>query len=550
MKNYIYSIVVLGLVFQLTSCQKDFLDREPLDLISDEAVFEDEGYALSILYRLYTYMPNGYPGRGQQGATPAQGGYAGFTSILDNNTDLSLTKSGWIETWRHIRPGNITPTNNPLDVWEPLYQGVNLANSVLEGIKSSSLSSDFKDRMTAETRFIRAIIYFELVKRYGDVPLITVKQTLDDEILVARNSASEIYSFIDTEFTAVADVLPSAVDLPDDELGRATKEAAWAFNGRAQLFAKNYTRSAQLSKQVIDSKSYTLSPDYNLLFQSHGGDSEVIFETLFNGVDKGHGIDKLMLPFSFRSDWGAQCNPTQEFVDSYEMANGLPISDPQSGYDLKRPYEGKDPRFYATVIYHGAPFMGRNVDMLFPDGEDAPLRTGLHTISGYYITKFMDQSAPFGVNFGESKQSWKEIRLAEVLLNYAEAQNETAGPDLSVYEAINSIRQRAGMPDIPTGLSKEEMLERVMHERKIELALEGHRFWDLRRWGIAEEVLNNKVFTGMKVLSVDPATGEMETERFPIDFRPTTVFLPKFNLFPIPQREIDKNPNLSQNPGY
>ncbi|MBU3026445.1 RagB/SusD family nutrient uptake outer membrane protein [Zobellia galactanivorans] len=544
----IYMSLVVIFAFAI-SCEDGFLEREPLDIISEDVVYNDQGYVESVLYRLYNYMPVGFPGRGQDNQ-PGNNAY-GFSSILDNNTDIAMTKSAWIETWKVIRPGLMDATNNPLDNWETLYKGIYLANTILANIKDSELDDEVKARVTAEARFVKAFQYFDLARRYGAVPLIKELQSIDDELLLPRTPVDEIYEYIDQEFTAAAADLPSVSELPDSEIGRATKEAAWAFNGRAQLFAKNYGRSAELSKAVIDGNGYTLSSDYEGLFQTYGGDPEVIFEVLFNGTDKGHSMDKVMLPFSYRADWGSQCNPTQEFVDSYEMANGLPITDPASGYNPLKPYEGRDSRFYATVLYQGADFMGRKMDLLFPDGVDAPLRTGLHTITGYYIRKFMDQSAPFGVDFGQSKQSWIEMRLAEVLLNYAEAQNEVAGPDASVYDAINRVRTRAGQPDLPAGLSKADMFDRIVHERKIELALEGHRFWDLKRWGMGVEVLNNKIFTGMKVLDVDPVTGEMELEPFPVDNRPVTIYSEKFDLFPVPQAEIEKNPNLlPQNPGY
>ncbi|WP_170146688.1 RagB/SusD family nutrient uptake outer membrane protein [Maribacter vaceletii] len=543
-------LLALIAVFVITiSCDEDFLEREPLDKISDSAVYNDEGYVEATLFRLYNYMPIGFPGRGQSNQQPGRDSN-GFTSILDNNTDIALTKSGWIESWRHIRPGNITPTNNPLDNWKECYEGIYLANLILSNLVEADLDANFKTRIIAEVNFVKAFQYFDLARRYGDAPIIREIQSLEEDLLVSRDPVSEVYTYVDELFTAAATDLPSKANLPDSEVGRATKEAAWAFNGRAQLFAKNYARSAELSKMVMDSGNHTLAVDYEALFQSHGGDSEAIFEVLFDGVNKGHGMDRIMLPFSYRSDWGAQCNPTQEFVDSYEMTNGLSISDAASGYDPLRPYENRDSRFHATVLYQGAEFIGRPMDVIFPDGIDAPLRTGLHSITGYYIRKFMDQSAPFGVNFGESKQSWMEMRLAEVLLNYAEAQNEAVGPDASVYNAINQVRNRAGQPDLAAGLSQSEMFDKIVHERKIELALEGHRFWDLKRWNMGVEILNDKIFTGMKVLSVDDVSGEMELERFPVDNRPTTVYFERFNLFPIPQSEIEKNPNLTQNPGY
>lgn len=565
MKNTKCNIILLVLFMVLFSCEKDFLDREPLDIISSDAVYNDKGYVESLIYRLYNFMPVGFPGRGQKGndATTGVKGQPdidgenypyGFTSMLDCQTDLAITKSTWIETWTVIRTGNLDATNNRLDNWAALYKGIYLANTLLANIEKGDLPADFKKRIIAEARFIKAFQYFDLARRYGDVPLIKELQSIDDDLLLKRTPVAEIYKYVDEEFTAATIDLPAKSELKSSDLGRATKEAAWAFNGRAQLFAKNYARSAELSKKVIDAAaagSYTLFSNYEALFYSYGGNPEVIFETIFDGVNKGHGVDKIMLPFSYRADWGAQCNPTQEFVDSYEMKNGLPITDPTSGYNDRRPYENRDSRLAATVLYQGAVFIGRPMDVIFPAGLDAPNRSGLHTVTGYYIRKFMDPNAPFGVEFGNSKQSWIEMRLAEVLLNYAEAQNEAVGPDDSVYKAINDVRTRANQPDIPSGLSKIQMFDRIVQERKIELALEGHRFWDLKRWNMGVQVLNNKKFTGMKIKSVDPITGEMDTERFPIDNRPITIYSSKFNLFPVPQSEIEKNPNLlPQNSGY
>ena len=169
------------------------------------------------------------------------------------------------------------------------------------------------------------------------------------------------------------------------------------------------------------------------------------------------------------------------------------------------------------------------------------------TYTGYYIRKFLDETLPFQkLNFMGSVTSWKELRLAEVLLNYAEAQNEANnGPDASVYEAIRLVRERAGLPALPSGLNQEQMKQRIIQERKVELAFEGHRFWDLRRWNLAESVLNNKYFHGMKI--TEDKNGVKTYERFELNMLPKQVFLPKHYLMPINQGELEKNPNLGNN---
>jgi hypothetical protein len=402
-------------------------------------------------------------------------------------------------------------------------------------------------------------MYTELVKRYGDVPLITQLQSFDDieAMKVSRDPSADIYEFIDTELTEAAELLPSAKILPTNELGRATQEACWALNGRAQLYAKNYTQSAAMSLKVMESKSFELASDYNALFQSTGGNKEAIFEILFDGANKGHSFDLLAFPFSHRADWGSQILPTQELVDAYEMTNGLAITDPASGYDTLNPFANRDSRLAATVLYHGNLFKGdpiltalsSDVSILAND-IDAPLVTGNHTTTGYYLKKFLDETLDDSPVSGQGKTSWKIIRLAEVLLNYAEAQNEAVGPDQSVYDAINLVRKRADQPNLPTGLSQDEMFDRVVQERKVELVGEDFRFWDLRRWKMAVEVLNNTYAHGMYITKDANNPENLSYKIVQVPNRPKYVYLEHFYLLPIPQSEIDKNPNLVQNPNY
>lgn len=544
------------------ACESDFLDREPLDRISSEAVFKDPALVEANLYKAYNYIPNGYgyldysvPGVEKEDYSD-QGAY-----IFDCLTDVMTNKSGWPVSNSTIIPGNIYSTSDliGLHIWERAYYTIRICNSIIENLEESELEQDFKDRITSEARFIRAFMHFELVRRYGGVPIIDQLQSLDDfdAILVARNTEEEVYQFLDTELAELAEFLPAAQNLPDDELGRATQEAAWALNGRAQLYAQNYERSAEMSKKVIDADYYILSPDYNALFQSYGGDQEVIFEVMFNGADKGHSFDLLAFPFSHRADWGSQFLPTQEMVDSYEMTNGLAIDEAGSGYDATNPYVNRDSRLTASVLYHGNLFKGEPILValssdisILPNDIDAPLLTGNHTTTGYYLKKFLDEAQPDAPEGGTSQTSWKELRYAEVLLNYAEAQNEAVGPDQSVYDAINEVRNRAMQPNLPAGLSKEQMFDRIVRERKVELFAEGFRFWDLRRWKTAREVLHGTKAHGLFITKDANSPDVLTYELVEANNRPTYVFLDHFYVLPIPQEEIDKNSNLDQNPDY
>jgi starch-binding outer membrane protein, SusD/RagB family len=546
MKHIFFIHKLLGtlvFVMLLVSCQKSVLDKTPLDRIAGSVVFTDESLTQAYLYNLYNTLPDGYMLYEQYG------GYGLY--IMASITDEARTKSVWIDDEVSVVPGLISPTNDPVDTWGRFYTDIRTANALIQGMQTSPLAQAFKDRITSEARFIRAVDYFNLARSYGDVPLITVPQAINDTkgILVPRTPVKDVYSFIDQELEAIGAILPSAATLPSSEYGRATREAAWALDGRVLLYAKSYAKSAVYSKKVMDAGIFHLDPDYNALFQSHGGSPEAIFEILFNGAQKGHDFDRYNVPVPYGVDYASQTNPTQEMVDTYEMSNGLAITDPASGYDPNNPYAGRDSRLYASIFYQGgATFKGNVLDMVLPDGAQAPLRTGLSSISGYYIRKFIDESVASAAA-GKSMTSWKELRLGEVLLNYAEAQNEAAGPDPSIYDAINAVRTRAHVANIPSGLTQVAMRQRIIHERGVELAFENFRWYDLIRWNLSVSVLNNKYFHGMNVTR--DANGNLVYDpTVPLNFHAKQVFQTKNYLLPIPQSEININPNLTQNPGY
>lgn len=554
-------------VLLLLGCH-DIMDVDNKSAISADAVFSDQGLVEAYLFQIYGYTPFEYM-RGAPTVVGQDGpGGRGFntTFMLATITDEARAKSGWVDANDEVVPGNISPTRNVgLDVWEDHYRAIRECNTMIQGLESSPLNEDFVKQISAEARWVRSLFYFDLARRYGGVPIITKPQGLDDDVFVSRDPIVDVYQFIYGELEAIANDLPSVTE--GAQRDRANREAAWALNGRAMMYAERWDDAAALSKKVIDA-GMELSPDYGALFRSYGEDPEVLFEIRMEVGTFGHGLDKWNYPVGYRSEAGGQLNPTQEMVDSYEMANGLPINDPLSGYDPADPYANRDPRLEASILYHGnslgvQPLIGIDrIDTEFIVGREALRKPneGNDSQSGYYLKKFLDPSLGVNPDRGASKQSFKHLRFGEVLLNYAESRNEATGPDQSVYDAINEIRARAGMPNTPTGQSKDDMRETIRHERKIELAFETHRWFDLIRWGLSEQVLNGKQFHGMKVTRKgdvpDPYVAEYEPENlnydptFVISTSKPQVFLPHFYLMPIPQSEIDKNPNLAQNPGY
>lgn len=574
MKN-IYILVCIATLFLINnSCQEDFLDRAPLDKISQDAVFNSAKYAEAYLYNIYNYTPNGYGlhSIGHKGST----GFGRETS-LDCTTDISVNKSGWTASWTIVNSG-FSPTNNDFDSWNSIYKAVYLCNDFIDNLNKSKLPDNVKTKLGAEARFNRALQYFELVRRYGDVPFFRKPQDFNDTttIFVPRTDKKVIYDFIDSELTDCAEVLPWAKDAGAAYLGRATKEACIAIGARAMLFAERYSRSAELNKTLIDAvtngtSDRELSPDYRSLFTSYGGDKEVIFEVLFDGSKTGNPVDNLNRPAKVHGSWGGQWNPTQNLVDAYEMKNGKMINEPGSGYDPQNPYANRDSRLDASILHHGSYFMGYTMDLTWqlvngvwkpdPTVVDAPRATGLSTITGYYIRKFMDETAPLGVEFGQGKQSWKEIRLAEVYLNYAEAQYDVDPSDPSILSAINKVRERAGQPDL-TSIT----MNRILHEREVELAFEGDRFWTIRRHHLGNQLFNptgNGNYMNCCYYLKDNA-GNVKyvysandipagtTLAYPTNTSPMAKhnWYEKNYLFPIPQAEMDKNTFLEQNPGY
>lgn len=553
MKNLLK--IYAALILALTGSGCFSLDKMPLDTISDPAVFADEGLTMAYMYNIYGYMPCGYGVSTAPGVDVVRTGGLGLTDLLDGSTDLLRSPAMWNESNGVMIPGTISPTYNPMEVWANRYEVIRKVNNLLAHTGGESTLNDaFRLRVRAEARFVRAWMYFDLVRRYGPVPLIEELQDYSDpeSLLVSRNSVDELYDFIYRELDEIAgEGLPYARDMGASEMGRASKEAAWALNGRAMLYAGRWEASAACSARVLESGYHQLNPDYNALFQSKGGDQEVIFEVLFDGVNKGHAADMLYMPPSLDNGWGSQSCPTQELVDSYEMLDGTPFdwSNPEHAAN---PYEGRDKRLLWSIIVDGSEFKGKVIRTAYLVPDDG---LGLieRTNTGYYIRKFLDETLPFEklVGYGGSSTSWKEIRLAEVLLNYAEALNEFYGgpdPEGEAYEAMRRVRERAGLPPLPDGLDYAAFRERVIQERKVELAFEGHRFWDLRRWRLAESVLNDKYFHGMRI--TEDASGKKTYDVFEINSVPKQVFLEKHYLMPINQGEIEKNPNLLPNNGY
>ncbi|MBC7418160.1 MAG: RagB/SusD family nutrient uptake outer membrane protein, partial [Pedobacter sp.] len=273
---------------------------------------------------------------------------------------------------------------------------------------------------------------------------------------------------------------------------------------------------------------------------------EIIFERLYAQGARHVCLEIANGPNGYNA-WGGNL-PMQNLVDDYQMANGKSITDASSGFDPQNPYKNRDPRFYATILYNGASYRSNDIETFIPGGKDSKDGPSNWNTSktGYYLKKFMNDALPINNPWDVAgTQPWIYMRYAEVLLNYAEAQNEASGPDASVYSAVNSIRKRAGMPDLPVGLTQATMRQSIIAERRVELAFEEFRYYDVRRWKIADQTENVPAY-GVEV----DKSGNLVTykQKIALDGR---KFSQQNYWLPIPRAEIQASNNkLQQNAGY
>lgn len=323
---------------------------------------------------------------------------------------------------------------------------------------------------------------------------------MTDPALFERKSITECINY------AAAQLDEAAAGLPLNNSGswlkgRATKGAALALKSRLLLYAASplyaagtWANAAKAAKDVMDLNKYNISADYRNMFISSADNNEVIFARYYTVGARHVPMEIANGPNGYDA-WGGNV-PLQNMVNAYEMKSGKPITDPTSGYQEQNPYADRDPRFYASILYNGATYRERQVETFIPGGRDSKDGPSNWNTSktGYYLRKFVDENMPINNPWNiAGLQPWIYFRYAEILLNYAEAQNEAlTTPDQSVFDAVNEIRSRAGvnMPDLPSTLNKDDMRIAIRRERQVELAFEEHRFYDVRRWKIADVTEN------------------------------------------------------------
>lgn len=542
-QNIILYLGCFCLVALLPACS-DFLEVESKSQVSDNTLWNSTGNADLFLNNVYAGLPGPF-------TTDDPG---------ENWTDNSMASRVGPTSRNLIALSQYAPNNSP-NQWGH-FSNIRKANLFIEKVTASALPDEWKKQRLAEARFLRAYYYMLLWMSHGGVPLITDVLNMSeqgDAIFRPRNTAEETFKFITEECSAIANDLPLKSDG-----GRATRGSALTLKGWVELVwaspiyntdnqAERWKTAANTNKQVIDLDVYTLFPDYNTLhFEENNYNAEVIFDRQYlGGTGLGGSREGLQGPWrvgGIQRSWG-NVNPTQELVDEYAMANGLPIDDPASGYDPQKPYENREKRFYQTIIYDGSEWLG--FEMIMRQGVGSPNATDLSDINeatntGYSLRKGLNPTYAINGNNQQNSANFIIFRYAEVLLSYAEAQNEASGPDPSVYDAVNQVRARSELPPLKAGLTQNEMKKAIQRERRVELAFEEKRWYDLIRLRLAESKLNGTMHgmvieqeSGKWVYRIVPAPGGKRT------FDPNKNY-----LLPIPQAAIDRNPQLAQNPNY
>lgn len=555
--SYIYISAAISIAFTLSSCN-GFLDREEDSFIDKTATFDSYNRTKQYLTYAYTLLPDGLNRFSRE-------------AMLASATDDAefAIESAEIQQFNN---GSWNALNNLDDVWNRYYSGiskcctllentdhVNLDISRLDPDKQVEYANSLKDiRMwRAEARFLRAYFHFELLKRYGPILIVTSTLSINGNYEnTPRPTMKEVVNFIAKECDIAADTLElTPWRNVNDAFGRATKGAALALKSRLLLYAASplyvdfgdtnetnkptdvalWKSAADAAKAVIDLNQYELASSYADLFKNDFQNKEYIFVRRYAA---NSDFEKSNFPVSFGGQGGT--NPSQNLVDDYEMLDGTPFdwNDPAKA---AQPFENRDARLGATILMNMAPFKGKKV-ATYPEGADASPNPNA-TKTGYYLRKFLNEDVNIQTGGSSSGHVVPLFRLAEIYLNYAEALNECdpTNPDIALY--LNKVRNRASLPNV-SALSQEQMRAVIQHERRVELAFEEHRSWDVRRWKIASSTL------GAPLMGV-------QIERKPLGgytYMPVKVeqrvFQPKMYWYPIPQSEVLKLKQWKQNNGW
>lgn len=507
------NLFIIVLVVSLSGCSKEFLDKRSLTQIGDGNFWQSESDAQLGINGIYDVLQDRVQYSGNLNGTAGLTMYDCFGDNLYNNYKFEGPGNFMI--------GNIDPSNAFFsDLWRSLYRGIGRANVALENIErmpASAISDESKNALIGQALFLRSLFYMNLAVYFQEVPLILKVQSLD-EAYVTKNSFQEVATQVVQDLETAAGLLP--VNYPVELYGYATRGAALGLLARFQLYLGNYQAVLDATNTIL-SLGYGLNPNYAQLFTEQGEQSnEILFSVRFNQDASNNGE---LFSATFLGIPKVDQNPMRNLVNDYYCTDGLPITTSPL-YNAATPKANRDPRLGASVYFR--------TDIFLTDLNRA---FNGNTPTGFALRKYTRRTSVSSTGIGAFSpggQDFIVLRYADVLLMRAEAFVELNQPG-EAYPLVNQVRARSGMPAIEdvegSGLGQTEMRNIVRHERRVELAFEGLRYFDLKRWGTVQEAFQRA--------QADNVPG------YPVNYRAG-----KAEVFPIPLSELNANSNMVQNP--
>jgi hypothetical protein len=557
-------IIIAGIL--LCSCKKDFLNVKNVDAdVPVESLYTNYNYVQQVVWNAYSYLPDGFDKLDMEAATDN----AESTNVTARSQDFNYG------IWNQY--------NNPDGVWASNFDGIRQANLYLKNkgkvdisyirdkITSTDSTTYFSARdnvkfMEGEALFLKAFFYFELIKRYGGVPIFEEPLDYSDPATwknVQRASLNDCIRYIVTLCDKAATIIPANLSTYTwYEAGRVTLGAIKALKSRTLLYGASplykekgstvtWVEAAQAARDVIALNVYSLDASYaNLFGASNTTSKEAIF---YRRYGSQNGLEYNNFPIAFEGSNGNSITPSQNLVDDFEVLvkNGSGTVTGSVPFDWNNPthaanpYLNRDPRLAATVIYNGATFKSTVIQTYTGGNSGLPKQNATKT--GYYLLKWVNPSVDL-INNTKTVHSWLYFRYAETLLNYAEAMFNAYGADgdplgygLTALGAINMVRNRTGIK-MPLLTSAQLNQSAIEHERNVELSFEGHRFWDVRRWKRGTALFS----VPLKRIEITNNNG---TYTYAVKKLEDRVYDEKMNWYPIPQNEIAKTA-WAQNAGW
>lgn len=563
-KIKIFIAYVSCIIAGLSSCSDEDIKEIPVEFTPVHIICGDSTKIVQYVNNVYTFLPDGYNRFDEN------------TSMLASSTDEAVhaVVGSGMQRWGE---GGWSPADlldNPLN---KCYTGIRRSfifeEEILPLVDNNVMGEFGKKLCLGQIYFLRAYYNLEILKRFGGYPLVKTVLTTSDDLNIPRSTYDECVDYIVDLCGQAAELLP--ITYATNQLGRATKGAALALKARTLLYAASplfndptqvddtfehgkydaskWEKAAEAAAAVIKLNTYGLYTDgkgYEDFFYTLDKNNEIILSRM---CAAHNDVERLNGPVSITNGEGGTC-PSLNLVNDYEMIDGKAF-DWNNPEHAANPFANRDPRFEKSILYNGSTWMNNMVVETFTGGKDF---TGVKaTRTGFYIRKFCNISASWNAPIGKAFHCFPLLRYGDLLLMYAEAMNEAYGPDtdskgygLTARQAVALIRERAGLTGnidlsetVPAG-NREKMRIAIQHERRIELAFEEHRHLDLRRWKLAEQVLNQPIL-GLKIDKKEDGT---------FTYTPQVVesreFTPKMYLYPFPQSEMSRNTNLKQNTGW